>query len=381
MGEHERWERTRRVPADGHTREGGRYPSALDALRMVRHLGEWMERAPSLRGLSPGVTRIQLLKYRSPEEWRFRLEHLEWEDARYERQPADVVYALGVFLYHLLTRRFPFDVTEHTDSVRAVIHEAPTPPHHLNPRVPGALGELCLRLLEKTPEKRPPNLAALCTEVERLMARADERWQVPLYTPRRELPSWVRVALMLVLTMTLGGTAGWLRSRWVATRSAPSAHMPAPAVAPIEEERPVEKPLPARTPPPLLRELPSEDCPAGAAEAMKDLRIILRAYTVSISEEEATRAIPVGGDSITFTLEEPAGKLPYGTVLSGRPLYTPGRLHARLTRARTLSGEEYPVCMELREGRMRGARLDRESTPNDLRIQNLQKVWPVERFE
>ncbi|ATB35508.1 hypothetical protein CYFUS_000921 [Cystobacter fuscus] len=128
--------------------------------------------------------------YRSPEAWRFGLEH--WNDRRVTYRPgkADDQYALGVVLYRLLTRRFPFEVTwDDEASVQAVIHQEPLPPHIVNPNVPLVVSDVCMKLLEKTPEKRYPSVLELVKELTLLQARADATWQVPLHDgprgPRR----------------------------------------------------------------------------------------------------------------------------------------------------------------------------------------------------
>ncbi|OJH39101.1 serine/threonine protein kinase [Cystobacter ferrugineus] len=120
--------------------------------------------------------------YRSPEAWRFGLEH--WNDRRVTYRPgkADDQYALGVVLYRLLTRRFPFEVAwEDEASVKAVINQEPLPPHIVNPNVPLVVSDVCMKLLEKTPEKRYPSVLELVKELSHLQARADASWQVPLH--------------------------------------------------------------------------------------------------------------------------------------------------------------------------------------------------------
>ncbi|WP_309888608.1 serine/threonine-protein kinase [Archangium sp.] len=128
--------------------------------------------------------------YRSPEAWRFGLEH--WNERRVTYRPgkADDQYALGVVLYRLLTHRFPFEVAwDDEASVKAVIHKEPLPPHIVNPHVPLVVSDVCMRLLEKTPEKRYPSVLELGKELTHLLARADASWRVPLHegprVPRR----------------------------------------------------------------------------------------------------------------------------------------------------------------------------------------------------
>ncbi|XXF78377.1 serine/threonine-protein kinase [Myxococcaceae bacterium GXIMD 01537] len=134
------------------------------------------ESAPTITGgvLPPGTP-----EYRAPEAWRFLREHGDTPGASYQPGPSDDLYALGVVLYWLLTGRQPFQPDE-AAGVEAVLHRAPTAPHALNPRVPGTLGDVCLRLLAKWPEERHPSAQALSAELESLLAQADASWDVSL---------------------------------------------------------------------------------------------------------------------------------------------------------------------------------------------------------
>ncbi|NNC03684.1 serine/threonine protein kinase [Corallococcus exiguus] len=125
--------------------------------------------------LPPGT-----VDYRSPEAWRFLRAHREAPDARYTAGPADDLWALGLVSYRLLTGRFPFDGEDGASLTEAILSSAPTPPHEENERVPRALSDVCLRLLEKTPEARTPSAQTLCESLEQALRGADATWDVPL---------------------------------------------------------------------------------------------------------------------------------------------------------------------------------------------------------
>ncbi|RKG48832.1 serine/threonine protein kinase [Corallococcus sp. AB011P] len=125
--------------------------------------------------LPPGT-----VDYRSPEAWRFLRAHLEERDARYTAGPADDLWALGLVSYRLLTGRFPFDGEDGASLTEAILSSAPTPPHEENERVPRVLSDVCLRLLEKTPEARTPSAQTLCESLEQALRGADVTWDVPL---------------------------------------------------------------------------------------------------------------------------------------------------------------------------------------------------------
>ncbi|HZI11565.1 MAG TPA: serine/threonine-protein kinase, partial [Myxococcus sp.] len=132
---------------------------------------------------APEITHPLLLPgtryYRSPEALRFRREHLgEHSPAR----ASDDLWALGVVLYWLLTGAYPFDTEVADEGALAdvILRGEPVPPHERNPRVPRALSELCLRMLEKSREARYPDAAALGAALEAVLAQADTSWDVAL---------------------------------------------------------------------------------------------------------------------------------------------------------------------------------------------------------
>ncbi|WNG44058.1 protein kinase [Archangium minus] len=137
------------------------------------------EGAPRLTmRLPPGTP-----EYRSPEALRFAR---AWEGEPYPGGPGDDLWALGVAIYGLLTRELPFGDRHDQGMVRAILEQAPSAPHVLNPRVPPALGELCLRMLEKAPEARFADAQALEAALEDAAAQADDVWRAPLFPGGRQ---------------------------------------------------------------------------------------------------------------------------------------------------------------------------------------------------
>jgi serine/threonine-protein kinase len=134
-------------------------------------------RTITLAVLPPGTTH-----YRSPEALRFLRESHGQEAARYAFQPADDLYALGVLFYRLLVDEYPFSPNLPPDLLYADIESrAPRAPTSLNPRVPAALSDLCMKLLGKRPEERPASAEALDAALRSLLEGADAAWDVPLF--------------------------------------------------------------------------------------------------------------------------------------------------------------------------------------------------------
>jgi WD40 repeat protein/serine/threonine protein kinase len=97
--------------------------------------------------------------------------------------PATDVHAMGVLLYELLTGRPPFKAGTAIEVLRQVMHEEPVPPGRLRAGLSRDLESVCLKCLEKKPERRYASAAALAEDLRRFLngqatqARPLSAWQ------------------------------------------------------------------------------------------------------------------------------------------------------------------------------------------------------------
>jgi serine/threonine protein kinase/tetratricopeptide (TPR) repeat protein len=125
--------------------------------------------------------------------------------------PADV-HALGAMLYEMLTGRPPYLAATAMDTVMAVLKEEPVPPSRLQPRIPRDIETICLKCLQKEPEKRYISAAALADDLRRFLngepiearpvSSAERLWRWCQRNPR------VAVLSALVLLLLAGVAVG-----------------------------------------------------------------------------------------------------------------------------------------------------------------------------
>jgi len=78
------------------------------------------------------------------------------------------LFSLGVVLYRLSTKKFPFDGPDTLALLTALAVDTPKPIHELNPEAPAAFDELVMKLLAKCPDDRPASAKIVSDELQEL---------------------------------------------------------------------------------------------------------------------------------------------------------------------------------------------------------------------
>ncbi|WP_241758557.1 serine/threonine protein kinase [Pyxidicoccus parkwayensis] len=166
--------------------------------------------------------------------------------------PGDL-YALGALLYEALTDGYAFDPKLPYDRLLPAIETVtPRAPHVVNPKVPRALGDIAMRLLEKRPEDRYPGTEAL---LQALWDVAKEKrqpaWRVSLDRPPEMDPQGTGSETPRVRMMPEAGRAP-LEALKPSESSAMTEPEPAPMTVVLEPQAPAPERGP-KTPPQITK--------------------------------------------------------------------------------------------------------------------------------
>jgi len=129
------------------------------------------------------------------------------------------VYALGGILYFLLTARPPFQGDSLEATLGQVLNVEPVSPRLLNPTVPRDLETICLKCLNKEPDRRYPTAHAIGEDLSRflnaesILARPATMLERTWRWCRRKpaVAGLVAAAVVLLLTLAIGSSLAAFR--------------------------------------------------------------------------------------------------------------------------------------------------------------------------
>ena len=142
--------------------------------------------------------------------------------------PLSDVYSLGAMLYATLTGRPPFQAANVAETLGQVLEQDPVSPRTLNTSVDRDLETICLKCLEKDPQRRYASAADLAAELDRFLAgkpiyarpvgRAERLWR---WSRRNRLVAALSsTALLLLIAVAVVGMVGFaLTTRALAGQS------------------------------------------------------------------------------------------------------------------------------------------------------------------
>ena len=122
------------------------------------------------------------------------------------------VYGLGAVLYQLLTGQPPFAGGTTYETIKLLLDTEPRPPRLLNPKIDRDLSIICLKCLEKDPQRRYSSALALAEDLERWLKREPiQARRTGVFTRGRK---WVRrnpsSMLLAASLIALAATGGWI---------------------------------------------------------------------------------------------------------------------------------------------------------------------------
>src|SRR5437588_3819471 len=181
--------------------------------KLVNHVGtEEADNSLTAVGVIPGTA-----VYMSPEQARS-----ETIDARSD------LFSFGVVVYEMSTGKKPFTGNNSLMTLDAVLHQKPTPPRDLNPKLPGELEGIIGKAMEKDRRQRYQSAAEMKSDLQ-LLKRETESGLVKSSTHTAKLRVATRTfgrnsrlmtylllgTLGLLITVVAAGGTWWFKHREV----------------------------------------------------------------------------------------------------------------------------------------------------------------------
>ena len=125
------------------------------------------------------------------------------------------VYGLGAVLYQLLTGQPPFAGGTTYETIKLLLDTEPRQPRLLNPKIDRDLSTICLKCLDKDPQRRYSSALALAEDLERWLKHEPiQARRTGVFTRGRK---WVRRnparALLTASLVALAAASGWIVSK------------------------------------------------------------------------------------------------------------------------------------------------------------------------
>src|SRR5437899_11126625 len=122
------------------------------------------------------------------------------------------VYGLGAVFYQLLTGQPPFAGGTTYETIKLLLDTEPRQPRLLNPKIDRDLSTICLKCLEKHPERRYPSALALAEDLECWLKHEPiQARRTGVLTRARK---WVRrkptSALLAACLVVIAAASGWI---------------------------------------------------------------------------------------------------------------------------------------------------------------------------
>ena len=125
------------------------------------------------------------------------------------------IYSLGATLYELLTLEPPFPGQQRDQIIGQILHKDPVPPRRKNRRVPVDLETICLKAMDKDPDRRYQTAGQMSKDLHRFVNRyailAGESGPVGRTVKwMRRYPSTSFLLLLLVVVAGLAGVLAYV---------------------------------------------------------------------------------------------------------------------------------------------------------------------------
>jgi hypothetical protein len=133
------------------------------------------------------------------------------------------IYSLGATLYELLTLRPPHQADGRDKLLAMVVQKEPAPPRSVEPKIPRDLETICLKCLEKDPDRRYQTAKELADDLRRYLNRFAilARRAGPLARAKKwakRNPALTAAGVALLLMLAVAGVVGYRSQRADAER-------------------------------------------------------------------------------------------------------------------------------------------------------------------